>query len=57
MRITDNTPVKQFELVEWDKPFNKYKPAKVITMTEQAARELNMGLAFNDQRKRYIMKS
>ena len=57
MRITDNTPVKQFELVEWDKPFNKYKPVKVITMTEQDARELNMGLAFNDQRKRYIMKS
>lgn len=55
MRYPDNSPARQFELIEWDKPKNKYKPAKIVTMTESQARDLNIGLAFNDQNKRYIM--
>ena len=57
MNTPDDTPLKRYELVEWNKPHNRYKRKKIILMTEHEALELNTGLAFNRQDMRYVMIS
>lgn len=57
MNTPDNTPLKQYELVEWTKPHNRYKRKKIVTLTEREALELNRAFAFNRQDKRYVMIS
>ena len=51
----DNSPIKKYVLVDWDRPpaQERLRP-KAIKMREKEAHALNMAMATNRQNKRYV---
>ena len=54
MRPPDNSPINNYELVEWNRPTNKYKHIRVVKMSQYEAESCNYAFAVNRADKRYV---
>lgn len=54
MRPPDNSPISNYELVEWNRPMNKYRHTRVVKMSQYEAESRNYAFAINRADKRYV---